>query len=307
MRFIAVASMLLIGGCASGGTDPDDDAGASHGGRDAATTYDAGVRRDAGHIQLPGFDGGGTTRDAGAPSGCAGASDGTSCDADADGCTVGDRCMSGECVAGAREDCGGSSACGTATCVSTSASTFRCDTSGTGGSCDDGDACTTGDACSGGTCAGTPRIDGSEPNDARASARSLGTVSDSDDYPHASTTASLYPDGDEDWFRFHDSDDWGAIYPRIDLSNVPAGSDYDLCAYYQCDSSSPSVGCESGTSSTFEGLPGCCSAAGGSASESVRLNPDCSGVDDSGTVYVRVYRYGGSATCADYTLAWGDD
>jgi len=187
--------------------------------------------------------------------------------------------------------------------------TFVCEVVAGGGSCDDGDACTTGDTCRpDGTCAGTPMTDSREPNDTRAAARNLGSISDRDSYPYATFTANLYPDGDEDWYRYYISDDvFGLIYPRVGLSNIPAGSDYDLCAYFQCPSGSTSASCETGTYSTFEGLPGCCSRAAGAASESVRLNPDCSGSDDSGTVYVRVWRYSGTPTCASYTLAWGDD
>ena len=318
--------MFLWVACASGGGNggPGQDGGGG-GTRDAGTEedaaapeVDAGVRRDGGRIPLPRVDGGrdagghadgGMESDGGTPSGCAASVDGTPCDADGDGCTVGDRCMAGSCVPGAREECGGALACGSEVCVSTGPSSFRCEVSSGSGSCDDGDACTSGDTCGAdGTCAGTPMTDSREPNDSRAAARNLGSISDGDSYPYATFTANLYPAGDEDWYRYFVSDDlFALIYPRVGLSNVPAGSDYDLCAYFQCPSGSTTASCETGTSSTFEGLPGCCSRAAGSASESVRLNPDCSGSDDSGTVFVRVWRHSGTPTCASYTLAWGDD
>lgn len=293
---------------------PSDDA--------AGPDMDAGGEEDAGHIPLPGIDAGmpdsGTPDagmpDSGMPGECAGALDGTPCNADDDGCTVGDHCVAGSCVPGPREDCGGSSMCGGQVCVSTGPDSFVCEGTGggVGGICDDGDRCTTNDRCqSDGTCAGTPIIDSREPNDTRATARNLGSISDRDSFPAGSFTANLYPTGDEDWYRYYDSDDvGGSIYPRVDLVNIPAGSDYDLCIYYECDKSPTSVSCPTGTSSTYDGLPGCCSRAAGNASESVRLSPSCGGTfnfDDSGTVYVRVWRWSGPWTCDNYTLRWGDD
>lgn len=333
MRSIAsFAPMVLLLACASGGVEGGQDAGGGTPGRDAANVADAAAPEvDAGggfdgggHVVLPGPDAGtpdagtpdaGTSDagapDAGAPSQCTGASDGTACDADGDGCTVDDRCMGGSCVPGPREECGGALACGSEMCVSTGPNSFRCELAGGGGggTCDDGNPCTSGDICGpDGTCAGTPIVDSREPNDTRATARNLGSISDRDSWPYASFTANLYPDGDEDWYRYYVSDDvFGLIYPRVDLTNIPAGSDYDICAYFQCPSGSTSASCESGTSSTVDGLPGCCSRAAGSSNESVRLNPDCSGSDDSGTVYVRVWRHSGAPVCANYTLRWGDD
>lgn len=276
-------------------------------GRDAGEGMADAGRRDAGRVRLP--DAGGP-RDGGMPTpmGCVGASDGTPC-SDGDGCTRGDACMAGRCVAGPREACSDGLACTTDVCVSTGADTFRCEAMPSTGGCDDGNACTTDDRCGAdGTCSGTPTRDSSEPNDTRASARNLGSVSDTASYPFRTFTASLHPEGDEDWYRYFDSDDvGGAIYPRVDLRNIPAGSNYDLCAYYQCSSSFNSLSCASGTASTFEGLRGCCSNASGTTAERVRLDPDCSGTDDSGTVFVRVFRVSGPPTCADYTLDWGDD
>ena len=93
------------------------------------------------------------------PTGLCGAvvPDGTSCDADSDGCTLGDSCASGACVAGALADCSAvSDACNEGVCASTGSDTWDCQATPVPGPCDDGDACTTGDACSGGQCVGAP-------------------------------------------------------------------------------------------------------------------------------------------------------
>lgn len=277
---------------------------------------------------------------------CAGAADGTPCDADSDGCTE-DRCAAGTCIIGAPAACDDDLACTGDVCVTTGAATFRCDarvSSGfcvvdaachadgapepgaecsvcdagsdptswsvdVGAGCTDGDACTAADTCGGdGSCAGSPMLDGFEANDTRGAAHSLGGVSDGDSFPAGTFTASLFPDGDEDWYVFNDSDDFGGlIFPKVELSGVPAGANFDLCAYVACESSFVSLTCTQGTEDTLGGLTGCCGRLSGTAAEAVRINHDCSGTDDSADIFVRVFQVAGPATCADYTVRWGDD
>lgn len=56
----------------------------------------------------------------------ANAVDGTSCNADSNGCTEGDKCASGACKAGPGQKCNDGLSCTTDTCVSTGASTYSC-------------------------------------------------------------------------------------------------------------------------------------------------------------------------------------
>jgi len=157
-----------------------------------------------------------------------------------------------------------------------------------------------------GSCTADYIVDNYENNNSKNTAYSLGSVKDKESWPKASFDATLYGPSDVDWYTYYDDDVWnGKIYPRVDLESIPVGSNYKLCAYYSCDG--VSVSCESGTSSSYGGLPGCCSDAAGNGSEKVRLNPNCSGADDSGDVYVRVTRVSGPWSCNDYTLKWGDD
>ena len=83
--------------------------------------------------------------------------DGSECDADKNGCTVGDACKAGKCVVGKAADCSSESdACNTATCKSQAAGTFTCAKAPRtkGEPCEDGDYCTIGDQCDGkGACA----------------------------------------------------------------------------------------------------------------------------------------------------------
>ena len=145
-----------------------------------------------------------------------------------------------------------------------------------------------------------------EPNDDRASADPLGAIDDRSAFPAGNISAGIEDGGDEDWFSFHDEDTSGGfLYPQVDLV-ISDGGDLDLCLYYECDSTgSSTISCETGTPSSFGGLNGCCSL-GTSSSESVTLDPNCTGLDESGTIYVRVYAGGTISACEPYFLAWGD-
>jgi hypothetical protein len=180
--------------------------------------------------------------------------------------------------------------------------------------CNDGDNCTFGDTCHSGICTGTPIEDEYESNDSRESASNLGSIEDGDAFPVDTATANLYETGDVDWYKFHDSDTpTGSGEPRVDLTSIPSGSDYQLCAYFECDDpgDSPSLDCTQGFTTAYDGLPGCCSSNSGSMSERVSFTMDCdNGVitgDNNGWVYVRVYNASSTWNCSNYSLPWGDD
>ena len=84
--------------------------------------------------------------------------DGLACDADSNGCTVGDTCKGGKCLVGAPVACQlAPGPCELALCNSVSANQFQCIASqkADGADCEDGDACTLGSACAGGVCKGS--------------------------------------------------------------------------------------------------------------------------------------------------------
>ncbi len=86
--------------------------------------------------------------------------DGTSCDADGNGCTTKDACKSGKCSPGAPATCI-STDCADVTCKSMSATTFECKSTpvAKGKDCDDKLFCTVDDACDGASkCAGKPMV-----------------------------------------------------------------------------------------------------------------------------------------------------
>ena len=82
--------------------------------------------------------------------------DGTPCNADDNGCTVGDFCLSGACLPGAMADCEGlGDQCNQGVCESLSSDFYKCtkQPKPLGTPCDDGKYCTVNDECDGnGSC-----------------------------------------------------------------------------------------------------------------------------------------------------------
>jgi hypothetical protein len=97
--------------------------------------------------------------------------DATDCNADANGCTVGDSCTSGFCLPGTAADCSSyDDVCITGICQSQGPSTYACETApeSAGALCEDGDFCSVSDGCDGsGVCiSGDPRDCTTEVGDA---------------------------------------------------------------------------------------------------------------------------------------------
>ncbi|MCD6498431.1 MAG: thrombospondin type 3 repeat-containing protein [Deltaproteobacteria bacterium] len=146
-----------------------------------------------------------------------------------------------------------------------------------------------------------PPVD-NEPNDDVDSAIDMGRVEDSGG--HLNTSGNLSPQGDVDWYTFHDEDTFGAyIYPEAELTNSPNGE--TLCMYFDCDSGSNSdFSCKSGTKVTDGGPP---YAPGGCCGTHVKLDQTCTGgTDDSVQLYIKVFSPNNDS-CADYDLkAWDE-
>ncbi len=269
------------------------------------------------------------------------AGSGASCD-DGNLCTYNDKCVSGVCV-GTSKPCNDSLTCTDDVCDGNGGCSFPikanhcliggvCYTNGTsnpsnvcqrcsssvfntqwsdnnGVTCSDANTCTSGDTCQSGVCAGSPILDSFEANNTSGAAKSLGSASDCDDWPKGSFTATIYPSGDVDYYKFTVSDDLGcSIWPRVELTSMPSGANYNLCVTYTCNKGTTKLDCDVGTK---VGSNTCCSTNAGSVAEVVRINPNCDCgtfcTDDSGTAVVEVKAGSGSAlTCEPYTLNWGD-
>ncbi|MFK8001980.1 MAG: hypothetical protein AB8H86_20460 [Polyangiales bacterium] len=308
------------------------------------SSADAGGRNDSGPV----FDGAAPD----VPGDDAGpCEEGEPCDADGDGCTM-DTCRRGRCVLGTNTACDDGASCTVDECRSTGPMTFECDRRiGTNfcaidsmcfrdddanpmnlcqvcqpsqasmewttltAECDDQNSCTSGDTCETGECIGVPILDDFEDNPTRGEAARLGAVADDETFPSGDdVVGTLFPEGDEDWYVYRDTDEnLGRIFPRVDLTGIPEGTDYELCAFVSCtENETLGSDCPIGTEAMMDGLPGCCSNASGNLDESVRLDHDCDGglvtSDDTVEVYVRVRQVEGDPVCdGGYTLLYGDD
>ena len=140
--------------------------------------------------------------------------------------------------------------------------------------------------------------DGYEPNETVSAARFLGTIND-DGLPF-SITATIHSTIDVDWYRVRAREVSSSVcFPgsdqdfrfRVDLTQIPAGRDYDL---------EVRVGSPSGSSFT--------SAASGNANEqlSITVRGTC-GSDDSFDFYIRVHRFSGVPSSSPYRLTMSFD
>lgn len=157
-------------------------------------------------------------------------------------------------------------------------------------------ACDGDGICTDGTCS-CPE-DAEEPNDSTLAVldTSVATIPDVNDWMMAFDTWNLHDDEDEDWYRFVvEESGFDNTTLTITLDSIPAGSDYDLSAYFVCGEGSHD-GCSVGSP--------CSGSASGATSETVTMpDIDCSGTtSDGGVLYVRITsaRWGGS--CAPYSL-----
>jgi hypothetical protein len=99
-------------------------------------------------------DGDPCTDDACAPSsGCTHTNNVSPCNADDNGCTIGDSCSSGVCISGQQKVCNDGNACTLDTCEPASGACQFDSAGANAATCDaDGSVCTQGDACKSGSC-----------------------------------------------------------------------------------------------------------------------------------------------------------
>ena len=86
------------------------------------------------------------------------------CDADGNGCTVGDACKSGKCAVGLTKSCSDGNNCTVDSCNAKNGECVFVGGPADGKACDDGNACTVADKCSGGKCVGGGASDCNDGN-----------------------------------------------------------------------------------------------------------------------------------------------
>lgn len=163
--------------------------------------------------------------------------------------------------------------------------------------------CAGGGTCMSGAC--VCMADSAEPNEVNGTARDIGDFDDSPGVEMTLTSFNIASSSDVDWFRA-DVDDAGFDgnpIVEVSLSGIPAGSNYDLAAFFACTTGSDGSTCESGSSDNTIGH-GCSSNSGGSLGEAVALDTDCEhvGTDDDGILFIRVTAPMWGATCGNYSL-----
>jgi len=229
-------------------------------------------------------------------------------------CSDSAECLSGHCVDGVCCDSSCSSTCYSCLATDTGGVDGACGIMTNGISCDDGNSCTFDDICSNGQCLGTATNDAYEPNDYPSQSVDLGTIDDTAIWEDADNIAgTVYPAEDVDWYQYTISDGEGSLSPRVSLRNIPAGINYNLCAYYECDNIGDyDVICDEGSLTSYDGMKGCCSTNSGSTPESVIFTPICSheifeSNYNSGTVFIRVYPFDSVGSCDSYLVDWGNN
>ncbi len=202
---------------------------------------------------------------------------------------------------------------------------FRCNTavsktswsSNSGVACNDGDACTSGDVCHAGACNGTPQDDTShEPNDVITQRYHLGNTFFANGVTKTVSSA-LFGPGDVDWFVYYvDVTGGGTFEPYATLTGIPAGSEYQVCMYFDCGTTVQTVNCPPGTAPAPSNITvpnepvarGCCTTNPGSGTKTFSLGGGRFSCGGSGAYlgYVQVKHTGGAWSCSDYNLQVGD-
>jgi hypothetical protein len=147
------------------------------------------------------------------------------------------------------------------------------------------------------TCVCDP--DTNEPNDSSTGRPSLANLPDEPDSMF-SFDGTIHVDTDEDWYAVtvEDAGFGGNPIVTVELLTTPAGEDYDIAAYFVCTSGGDSSTCSMGLSDNMLGR-GCTST--GTATDRVSLTSECSGITDSGTVYIRVRAASWGGACGMFT------
>lgn len=195
---------------------------------------------------------------------------------------------------------GGGCACVPRTCEDAGATCGGVD-DGCGATLDCG-GCGDGQTCEDNGC--TCPADAAEPDDAMAAATDLGEMSDRGLSVAVVDDRTLHHDLDEDWYRVtvHDAFDFRNPSMRVELAGIPADAEYDLGAFYVCDSDADEgADCEDGVASDVVGR-GCTSTVPGESTEEVRLHASCPGRDESGVLLVRVSASRIGLACEPYLL-----
>ena len=123
---------------------------------------------------------------------------------------------------------------------------------------------------------------GPEPHDNQETALDLGQISDAD-LDGGTACGTLRGMNDIDWYTFNGKDALGNYVDPFRSLVTQSGEGARLCVYIQCSNQPTKLDCKGATPSTAPlGQPGCCD--GGTVAPSL----DCSGLNDSAKIWIRV-------------------
>lgn len=134
-----------------------------------------------------------------------------------------------------------------------------------------------------------------EPNETEETAWDLGDIEDCDS-AGAQVSAVLDGPNDVDWYRYDGDDTLGcSVDPN---RGITVNGSVRLCKFVDCASGTAEFDCPQGSvpEASPGGHPGCCSNNG------FGIDPNCSGIDDDATIYVRLDEP--TQACAEYTLTY---
>jgi hypothetical protein len=155
--------------------------------------------------------------------------------------------------------------------------------------------CGGGGICMSGSC--SCPLDAREPNNGRLQAAMVGSLTDAPDSSATYSDFTLHSGTDQDWFTIAVEDAFDAGNPqiRVTLDRIPAGSDYELTAWYICGTGSDQSDCTVASP--------CTNRASGTSSETIEMATECGGTtDESGTLWLQVIAPTWGGSCAAYRL-----
>ena len=140
-------------------------------------------------------------------------------------------------------------------------------------------------------------LDSHEPNESAASVTTpLATMDDSDDETMTFGDLTMHASSDEDFYliRVLDGTDLNNPDIEVTLDSIPAGEDYELAVYFECDA---------GTTSSCGG-PGtpCTDSRALTAPETVAFGVNCDGITEDGDLFIRVRALTWERACSPYQL-----
>ncbi len=143
-----------------------------------------------------------------------------------------------------------------------------------------------------GVCENTCAPDAQESNNTPQTAKDLGPTSDS------GTSKAVYslnlPDGDEDWFKTKVSDDGFSGNPKVSVS-VPKV--VEVSVFYVCDAATNYSFCPNAADTADNTIGHGCRGRSNATVQS-----SCSGIDETGTAYIRVRKLQNDGQCGGYSL-----